>query len=58
MTKLITALLTVILLIANSAKAEDPLADADKAYKSKNYSQAIKLYMPLALKGDSTAQFF
>ena len=56
MKKLITVLLAAMLFIANSAYA-GALEDADKAYASKNYTQALKLYKPLALKGEASAQY-
>ena len=58
MKKLITVLITAMLLIASSAYAEGTLADADKAYWAGNYAQAIKLFKPLALKGDANAEFW
>ena len=56
MKKLITVLLTAILLVAGSAYATGTLADADKAQKSGNYAEAINIYKALALKGDESAQ--
>lgn len=44
-----------MLLITSNAYA-DKFEDAQKAFKSGNYSQAIKLYEPLALNGDVRAQ--
>jgi TPR repeat protein len=55
MKKLITVLLTAMLFIASSAYA-DAYSDAYEAYESGNYTQAIKLFKPLALKGDMSAQ--
>jgi TPR repeat protein len=57
MKKLITLLLTALLLFASSSNAAGALEDAAKAYEAKNYTQAIKLYKPLALKGNENAQF-
>jgi uncharacterized protein len=56
MKKLITVLLTAMLLIASSAYA-DIFDDAMKAYNSGKYAQAIKLFKPIALKGDANAQY-
>jgi len=58
MKKLITALLTAALFIANSAHAAGTLEDADKAYASKNYAEAINIYKALALNGDARGQYF
>ena len=58
MKKLITVLLTAMLLIASSAYATGTLADAYKASASKNYAEEIKIYKALALKGDAEGQFF
>ena len=55
MKKLITVLLTATLFIASSAYAAGTLEDADKAYASKNYAEAISSYKALALKGDVEA---
>ena len=56
MKKLMAVLLTAMLFIASSAYADGTLEDANKAYASKNYTQALKLYKPLALKGEASAQ--
>ena len=57
MKKLITALLTVMLLIASIAYAADSLKDAEIEYTKGNFLKAIKLYKPLALKGNVDAQW-
>jgi len=56
MKKLMLAILAAMLLIANSAYAASTLEDADKAYASKNYAEAIKIYKALALNGNESAQ--
>ena len=56
MKKLITVLLTAMLFITSSAYATDKFKDAVKAYDAGNYTQAIKLFKPLALNGDAYAQ--
>ena len=53
--KLITIVLTAMLLIANTAYA-DTFDDALKAYNSGKYAQVIELLKPLALNGDAGAQ--
>jgi TPR repeat protein len=58
MNKLISVLLTAALLIASNAYAASTLEDADKAYASKNYAEAIKIYKALALKGDAKGQYY
>ena len=58
MKKLITLLLTAMLLVAGSAYADGTLADADKAYASKHYVEAISIYKVLALKGDAKGQYY
>ena len=55
MKKLMTALLTAMLLITNTAYA-DKLHDGMIAYGKGNYKEAITLFKPLALQGDVDAQ--
>ena len=57
MKKLITVLLTALLLVASSAYAEGTLAERNKEYDSGNYAKAVKIYTPLALTGDVNAQY-
>ncbi len=57
MKKLITVLLTAMLLIASSAYAAGTLEDADKAYRNGNEAEYIKILKPLALNGNAQAQF-
>ena len=57
MRKLITALLTAILLIVSSVGATGALEDANKAYASGDYAKAAKLNKLYALKGDAQAQY-
>lgn len=47
---------TVILFVA-SAGAKAGLEEGVDAYNSGNYSAAIKEFMPLAAKGNATAQY-
>ena len=58
MNKLITVLLTAMLLLVGSAYAAGTLEDGDKAYASKNYAEAISIYKALALKGDAKGQYY
>ena len=57
MKKLITVLLTAMLLVASSAYATSTLEDAEKAYLSGNDVERIKILKELALKGNAQAQF-
>jgi TPR repeat protein len=57
MKKPITSLLTAMLLIASSAYAAGTLKDAKVAYAKGDFALAIKLYTPLALKGDVDSQW-
>ncbi|CAN1520768.1 Sel1-like repeat [Methylophilaceae bacterium] len=56
MKKLITSLLTTLLLIANIAYAAGTLKDAEVAYAKKDYGKAVKIYTQLALQGDVDSQ--
>ena len=56
MKKLITVLLTAMYFITSSAYATDKFKDAVRTYDAGNYTQAIKLFKQLALKGDADAQ--
>ena len=58
MKKLITVLLTAMLFITSNAYAASTMEDADKAYASENYAEAIKIYKALALKGDAKGQYY
>lgn len=58
MKKLITTFLISALLIFHSAYAALTIADGDKAYANKNYSEAIIIYKQLALKGDVKGQYY
>lgn len=57
MKKLITLILTATLLSASSTYAAGTVEDANKAYNSGNYAEAIKILIPLSLNGDADAQF-
>ncbi len=58
MKKLITVLLTAIFFIAGSAYAAGTLEEANMAYASKNYTEAISSYKALALKGNAKGQYY
>ena len=57
MKKLITVLITALLLIEGSAYAAGTLEVAEAAYSKGNYAEAAKLLKPLAMNGDAKAQF-
>ena len=56
MKKLITVLLTSMLLITSKAYAAETLKEANTVYAKGDYALAVKLYTQLALKGEVEAQ--
>ena len=57
MKKLITVLLTAMLLMANCAYADSRFDDALKAYDSGNVDKAIRILRPIVLQSGAHAQF-
>ena len=53
---IVNSLLTLMLLITSSAYG-NAFEDANKAYEFGNYTEAIKLFKPLALKGNADAAY-
>jgi Sel1 repeat len=51
------ALILIIALIMAVPAIAEPLKDAKKAYDRRDYKTAVRLYKPLANKGDPEAQY-